>query len=211
MRERRGRRHHFGAGDIDAGVGVFLNGDEHVLDLVHRLRAVDRRIDDGVIHEQHVLLRAAVPSLGVVGELAVEIVVGAERVHQRRLVIRRAAHPAVGHARPQRDSVALRNQILARARGAEEFVGEARRAGVGRAGQYALGLVVVQRVVKPGNRARGVTERRMRGDILDTLAINVDFAAVAQAFEIFRPGERPALLGDGILGFRPIHRGRSLV
>ena len=209
MRQRRRGRHHLGAGHIDAGIGVFLDGDVDVLDLIDRLGAIDRRIDDGVIHEQHVLLRAPVPGLRVVGELAVEIVIGAERVHQRRLVVRRAAHPAVGHARPVRDGVALRDQFLARARGAEEFVGEAARAGVGRRGQQRLGLLVVQRVVEPRDRARGIAERRMRGDVLDALAIDVDFAAVAQAFEIFRAGERPPFGVDGVLGFDPVH-GRLL-
>ena len=127
MRQRRRGRHHLGAGNIDAGVGFFLDGDEDVLDLIDGLGAIDRRIDDGMVHEQHVLLRAPVPGLRVVGELAVEIVIGAERVHQRRLVVRRTPHPAVGHARPLRDGVALRHQFLARARGAEEFMGDSRR------------------------------------------------------------------------------------
>ena len=132
MRQRRRGRHHLGAGNINSGVGVFLDGDVDVLDLIGRLGAIDRRIDDGVVHEQHVLLRAPVPGLRVAGELAVEIVIGAERVHQRRLVVRRTPHPAVGHARPLRDGVALRDQILARVRGAEEFMGKAAGAGVGR-------------------------------------------------------------------------------
>jgi hypothetical protein len=126
VRERRRSRDHLGAGHINAGIGVFLNGDEHVLDLIDGPGAVDRRIDDGVVHEQHVLLRAPVPGLRVLRELAIEIEIGAECIHQRRLVVWRAPHPAVGHARPGGDGVALRDKVFARSRGAEEFVREAR-------------------------------------------------------------------------------------
>ena len=65
----------------------------------------------------------------------------------------------------------------------------------------SLLLRVVQRVVEPRDRARGVAERRMRGDVLDPLAVDLDLAAVAQAFEIFRAGERPALRGDHVFVF----------
>ena len=41
----------------------------------------------------------------------------------------------------------------------------------------------------------------MRGDVLDPLAVDIDFAAVAQAFEVFRAGERPPLGADRVLGF----------
>ena len=212
VRERRGGRHHLGAGDVDAGVGVLLDGDEHVLDLVGGLGAVDRRIDDGVVHEQDVFLRAGVPGLGVAGEAAVKFVIGAERVHQRGFVVRRAPHPAVGHARPMRDGVALGDEVLARARDAEKFVGEAARAGVGRRGQDRLGLLRMQRVIEPRDRARGIAEGRMGGDVLDAFAIDIDLAPVAQAFEIFGAGERPPFLGDGVFGSGPVHAGspRSL-
>ena len=90
-----------------------------------------------------------------------------------------------------RDGVALADQVLARMRDAEELVGEGARAGVGRAGQHVLLLRVVQRVIEPRDGARGIAEGRMGGDVLDPLAVDIDLAAVAQAFEIFRPGERP--------------------
>ncbi len=108
-----------------------------------------------------------------------------------------------------RDGVALGDEVLARARDAEKFVGEAARAGVGRRGQDRLGLVRMQRVVEPRDRARGIAERRMGGDVLDALAIDIDLAPVAQAFEIFRAGERPAFLGDGVFGSGPVHAGLS--
>ena len=89
------------------------------------------------------------------------------------------------------------DQLLARCAHAEELVGVAARAGVGRRGEHVLGLRVVQRVVEPRDRARGVAESRMRGDVVDALAVDVDLAPVAQAGEIFRAGERP----------RPVERG----
>ena len=48
---------------IDDSFASAFTGADHllVLDLVGRLVAVDRRIDDGVVHEQHVVLRALVP------------------------------------------------------------------------------------------------------------------------------------------------------
>ena len=174
------------------------------LDLFGRLGAVDRRVDDGVVHEQHVVLGAPVPVHRVAGELVVEGVVGAERIHQRRLVVRRAPHPAIGHPRPGGDGVALADQVLAGLRHAEELVGEAAIAGVGRAGQRRLGGGIVERIIEPGDGAGGVAERRMRRDIGDALAIDVDLAAVAQAFEIFLAGERPVGRGEVLgLAFEP--------
>jgi hypothetical protein len=103
-----------------------------------------------------------------------------------------------------RDGVALGDEILARARGAEELVGVAAGAGVGLAGQQHLALGIVQRIVKPRDRTRGIAERRVRGDVLDPLAIDIDLAAVAQAFEIFRAGERPSFGFDRVFGFHAV-------
>src|SRR5262249_5566936 len=50
-----------------------------------------------------------------------------------------------------------------------------------------------------------VAERGMRGHIGDTLAIDIDLASVAQAFEIFLAGEGPPLVGDDVFGFRHGH------
>ncbi len=205
MRERRRGRDHLGAGDIDAGVGLLLDGDEHVLDLIGGALAVDRRVDDGVIHEQDVFLRTPVPALGVLGELSVELVIGAERVHQRRLVVGRAPHPAVGHPCPGRDGVTLRYHVLARARGAEEFVGVAARPGVGRRSQHVFGLRIVQGIVEPCDRARGIAERRVRGDVVNTLAVDIDLAPILEAREIFRARERPRGRCDRVLGFFAAH------
>src|SRR5581483_1182034 len=114
-------------------------------------------------------------------------------------------HPAVGHARPMGDGVALLDQLVTRTRGAEEPVSEAAGAGVGLAGEKLLGLAVMQRVVKPRDRARGIAKSRMRRDVGDALAVDIDFAAVAQALEIFGAGKGPALGADSVLAFGPNH------
>src|SRR6267154_6838875 len=85
-------------------------------------------------------------------------------------------------------------------------MGEAARAGVGRAGQHALAGGIMQRVVEPRDRARRIAEGRMGGDVGDPLALNIDFAAVAQALEIFLAGERPILAGNDVLGLAVAHR-----
>src|SRR5215469_16592383 len=109
------------------------------------------------------------------------------------------------------DGVALRHQVVARACRTKKLVGETARTGIGRAGQELLGFVIVQRVIEPRDRTRGIAERRMTGDVLDPLAVDVDFAAVAQAFQIFGASEWPAFDADGILAFDPIHERLSLV
>ncbi len=205
MGERGRRRHYLGAGHIDAGIGLLLNGDEHVFDLVGSLGAVQRRIDDRVVHEQHVFLRAPIPGLGVAGELSIELVVGSERVHQGGFVVRRATHPAVGHARPLGDGIPLRNEFVARARRAEELVGVTSRPRVGRRSKQVLGLGVVQRIIEPGDRARGVAKRGVRGHVVHALAVDIDFSAVAQTGKIFRARERPPLRADRVLGLRGTH------
>jgi len=41
----------------------------------------------------------------------------------------------------------------------------------------------------------------MGGDVLDAFAVNINLAAVAQAFQIFGAGERPAFGLDGVFRF----------
>src|ERR1041384_5278965 len=68
----------------------------------------------------------------------------------------------------------------------------------------------MERVVKPRDRPRCIAKGRVRGDVGNALAINVDFAAIAQALEIFGAGERAALGADGVLAFHPVHEGSLL-
>ena len=53
MGQRRIGRDHFGARNIDTGVGLFLDGDVDILDLFGRLVAVDRWIDQCVVEIEH--------------------------------------------------------------------------------------------------------------------------------------------------------------
>ena len=62
-----------------------------------------------------------------------------------------------------------------------------------------LGFGIVQRVVKPRDRANGVTKRWMRGDIRDAFAVDINLTPIAQAFDIFGAGEGTAFVGDEIL------------
>ena len=79
-------------------------------------------------------------------------------------------------------------------------MGVAARAGIGRAGQHALARGVMQRVVQPRDRAHRITKRRMRGDVGDALAVDIDFAAVAQALHVFGAGIGAAVVGNYVLG-----------
>src|SRR6266446_4267506 len=64
--------------------------------------------------------------------------------------------------------------------------------------------------VSVGEGARGIAECRMRGDVVDPPAVDPDLAPVAQALEIFGPGERATPGGDSVFGFLPAHRCSSL-
>ena len=59
-----------------------------------------------------------------------------------------------------------------------------------------MALWIMQRVVQPGNGADSIVKGRMRRDIGDPLAIDIDLTSVAQAMDILRPGIGPALIGD---------------
>lgn len=57
--------------------------------------------------------------------------------------------------------------------------------------QLAPGRIGLE-VVEPRNGSRAFTERRMRGDVVDTLGADIDGAAVAHALELFRAGNQHA-------------------
>ena len=187
---------HLGAGDDDAGVGLLLHVAADVAHLVRRPVAVDGRMDDGVVDERHALLAELVPALGVLLVRRVEVGVGAEGREERRLVIGRAAHPAIGELGPFGDGVPAGDELLHVLRRLEERVGVTLVAGVGRQQELVLALGVVQRVVEARDHPGGVAEGRVRGDVLDALAVDVDLAAVLQRFQVFLAGLR---LGDGHL------------
>ena len=51
--------------------------------------------------------------------------------------------------------------------------------------QIALRRIGLE-IVEPGDGLRAVAERRMAGDVVDPLGADIDDAAVAHAFELFR-------------------------
>ena len=61
-------------------------------------------------------------------------------------------------------------------------MGVAAAAGIGAPAQGILHLRFVQRIVQLRDRSRGVTESRVGGDILHALAVDINFAAILQAF-----------------------------
>src|SRR5580704_18012507 len=63
----------------------------------------------------------------------------------------------------------------------------------------------MERVIEPRDRSRRVAERRMGGDVLDALPIDIDFAAIAQAFQVLCAGEGAPFGADGVLAFDPVH------
>ena len=181
--ERRARRHHLGARHDDAGIRLLLHVAVDVAHLLRRQVAVDGGMDDGVVDERHALLGELVPALRVVLPGRVELGVGAERAEERGLVVGRAAEPAVADLGPLRDRVAAGDRLLHRLGALEVGVRHAAVAGVGRHQQFVLVLGVVQRIVEARDHACGVAEGRVRGDVLDALAVDVDFAPVAQRLE----------------------------
>jgi len=133
------------------------------------------------IDERHALLAEFVPASRVA---LIRIVkspnIGAEGREKRRLVVRRAAHPAVGHACPFGDGVAAGDEVLHGFWRLEEGVRHSPIASVCRQQQLFLSLVVMQGVEKARHHPRGIAEGGMGRDILDALAIDEDLAAIAQ-------------------------------
>ena len=70
MGDRRRGRHHLGPGHHNAGIGLLLDRDVDVLDFAGRPAAIDRRVDDRVVHEQDRFLRPLVPGARIAGEHA---------------------------------------------------------------------------------------------------------------------------------------------
>jgi hypothetical protein len=123
------------AGDDEAGVRLLLDVDADVGVLVSRSGAVDRRMDDRMIQEQHALLRFAVPAAGVLLVRREELCVGPERGEKRRFVVRGSAHESICEPLPAGDGVARDGEPFLRLRRAKEGMGEAAVAGVGLAGE----------------------------------------------------------------------------
>lgn len=61
-------------------------------------------------------------------------------------------------------------------------MGVAAAAGISAPAQGILHLRFVQRIVQLSDGGRGVTEGRVGSDILHALAVDINFAAILQAF-----------------------------
>ena len=191
--ERRSGGDDLGAADDDPVVALLLDVHEHVADVLQRPVAVDRRVDDRVVPVQDALLGLAVPAPSVLLVGLVEVGVGAERGQERRLVVGAAPEPPVAQAGPLGDRLQVADAVLGAARVAEELVGAPAAPGVGLGGDHIAGCRVVQRVVQPRDRAGRVTERGMRGDVLDPLAVHVHLPAVTQALQVLLARQWPGL------------------
>ena len=191
--ERRSGRDDLGAADDDPVVALLLDVHEHVADVLQRPVAVDGRVDDRVVPVQDPLLGLAVPAPGVVLVGLIEVGVGAQRGQERRLVVGAAPQPPIAQTGPLGDRLQVADAVLGAARVAEELVGAPAAAGVGLGGDHVAGRGIVQRVVQPRDRPGGVTERRVRRDVLDPLAVDVHLPAVAQALQILLARQRPGL------------------
>ena len=60
------------------------------------------------------------------------------------------------------------------------------------ASQDVVGSGVVQRIVQPGDHARGVAEGRVGGHVFDPFAVDPDLTPVTQALQVFAPREGAA-------------------
>ena len=62
----------------------------------------------------------------------------------------------------------------------------------GRAGQYVLAICMirVQRVIQSSDHSRGVSKRRVIGDLLHSLAVDPNLSLIVQAVEKPAPGVR---------------------
>ena len=140
MRQRGGGGDHLRAADDQAAIGLLFDVHVDVAYLGEFLIAIHGRIDDRVIDEGDFFLHFLVPAPGVFLEGLIELGIRAQRGEKRGLVIRAAAHPAVGHASPFGDGVARADHLLGVARSLEELVGVAAAAGVRFRAQDALAL-----------------------------------------------------------------------
>ena len=186
MGQRRTGGDDLGAADADAGVGLLGHMG---IDVGRAARgaggdvAVDRRLHDRVIDKRRPLLAVAVPAERILMVGLVELRIGAERGEKGRLVVGRAAEPAIGQPRPRRDRIAGGDLFLGGARRNEITVGKA--APFGRAAQdaFLLGVIAMQRVVQPRHHPRGVAEGRVLGDLSDALPVDPHLPPVVEAVE----------------------------
>src|SRR5260370_424971 len=148
---------------------------------------INRRIDEHVVEEEHLLGILFVPAPCILCVRGIKVGSGTERSHESRLVIWGAPHPGIGQPGPCLDGIARLGQLLRRVAGGKELVRADPKAVSSQ--QCLLHSRIVQRVVEPGDGARAVTKSWVRCDIGDAFAIDVDLSTIAQTLQIFRTGQ----------------------
>src|SRR5580704_9867002 len=138
---------------------------------MHGAAAVDGRIDEAVIQKETLRRIARVPFAGALIEWRVKLGLRCQAAHERRLVIRRAAHVAVAHARPSGDRFASFPQLLRRIAGLEKFMGA--HAGAVETRQRVPRLWIMEGVVQTREGPASIAESGMLGDVADALAVDV--------------------------------------
>ena len=143
-----------------------------------------------MVDVKHLLLRLLVPCQGVGLVRRIKRGIGPQGAEQCPFVVWGAPEPAVRQAGPGGDRIARRKLLFPGVGGSEVAVGVPAGAGVCGDGEHLLERRVVQGIVQAGNHAGRIAKGRVRRDILDTLAVEPDFTPIAQALQIFRPGQR---------------------
>ena len=112
MRQRRAGGDDLGPADLDPPVVLLHRMHAHLGALVNGTIPINRRVDDGMIEKQHLLLWLLVPGPGVVMVRRVKLGVRPQGAEKRALIVRRPSEPAVGQARPGGDGVAPGELLL---------------------------------------------------------------------------------------------------
>ncbi|CAB5067598.1 unannotated protein [freshwater metagenome] len=199
VRECRAGCDHLRTRHDEAVVGLFLDVHANPRRLVGGQVAVHGRVDDCVVPVWNGLLRLFVPVQRVGLVRGVELAVGAEGAEERRLVVGRPTHPSMDEALPAGDGVTAADEVLHRPGNLEEPMRTAAAPGVGLGGEDVPGGWVVQCVVHRRDGPHAVAERRVRGDVLDPLTLEVHRAAVAQALDVLGARVRTTCGGRGRL------------
>src|ERR1700730_18641039 len=98
--------------------------DVDIAHFIWCLVAIDRRMNDCMVKEVGSLLRFVIPSLGVLMERLVEIVVCAKRRKKGGFVIGRSAHPAVRNSSPLSNGIPTGKLFFCVSRRAIESMGK---------------------------------------------------------------------------------------
>ena len=118
MRQCRASGDDLGAADIDTGVGLLYR-----VHATSRAREgailIHRRMNDGMVQVEHLLLRLLVPRPGVVLIRRVKLGVRSQGTEKRPFVVRRTPQPAISQTGPGGDGVACGELFFPGDRGAK--------------------------------------------------------------------------------------------